>query len=467
MKRLLAFSLAVVLLLSIVPAYAFPGYSEDGDETVEGFAEAYGWDTEAINSDKWDGKPDNRLVEQRQLEEAYATTPEQLEEIARRYGDTGKVPVIEEYGRSSGHQLEAFMDQLEADELMAYEFGLINSVGSSGNGAQQMVEVALGELGHDNSVDNRYGSVTGMGINQFWCCSFISYCAKECGFIESGLYAATASCINMSTYMTETNGFQKYYFEEIVQFGGSGYSVVPGDLYFFSTGSGSSHIALIAESTSDSFTTVEGLNGKNAAGIAVGRVAQRTFSASQLYSTYETMNGWVVHVEYPNTFFSGDFDGVDDGTIEGRKQMTYDFITQVWGLNSAAACGIMANIEAESNFNPLSEAHNQWEDSYGICQWNNHWGLWDQCKSFCSANGYDPRSLIGQLYYMQYYVESDRGDRRNTANLMQSVANTADGAYQVAYSWCIYCEKPGDMYTKANQRGNNAKFNYWPLYGNK
>ena len=472
MKKLLSFLLTAALLLTCtVPAYAFPGFTESGGETVEGFAEEYGWDTDAINADTWDGKPDSTIMEQRQLEEAYATTPEQLDEIARRYGNTGLSPVVEQYGRSTGHQKEAFEDQLEADELMAYEFGLISSVGSSGNGAQKIIEVALGELGHNNATENRYGSATGMGYNAAWCCSFVSWCAKECGFVETGLYAATASCINMSNYMINTNGFQRYYFEEIVQFGGSGYSVVPGDLYFFSTGSGSSHIALIAEVTQDSFTTIEGLNQGNVPSgqASQGRVAQRTFSASQLYSAYETQNGWVIHVEYPNTYGDLSFTDADLSTNEGRRDAIFAFVTQVWGMSPAAACGVLGNLYVEAwdyrtgdYWSPNAIGDNG--NSHGIVQWNNAWGEWDKCVNWCDANGYDCWSLEGQLYYMMYYVDTNN-ERRQVSEKMRTLPNTQDTAYTIAYEWCIHCEKPADMYNSGAKRGGYAKYMFWPIYG--
>ncbi len=428
MKRVMILLLYASIMLSIIPAYAFPGYTDDTEETVNGFASAYGWNTENVDAPTWQGTEE----------------PDQ------------------EYGRLQGHQKENYEDLIIADEWQAFELGLIDSVSSKhgGSGAQQMIEVALGELGHDNRIDNRYGSVTGMSTDQPWCCSFISWCAKQCGFLESGLYRNTASCRNMSDYLINTNGFQRYMFNEITQFGGSDYSVVPGDIYIFYNPSegGCSHIALIAEVTNDSFTTVEGLNWKSSAGFRVGYVGQRTFSRTQLGSAVDTMNGWAIHVEYPITFL----DDVDIGTLEGRQEATYKFLRQVMGLNDAGAIGIMANIQKESGFNPLSEYHTASEDSYGICQWNNRWHFWDDCINFCQRNDYDYLSLEGQLYYMQEYANGE-AERRRAMEAIRSVPNTLEGAKMATDQWCRHCEKPGNMENSIRERQKVAQ-DFWATY---
>lgn len=428
MKKLIAIISAVCMCFAILSsqAYAFPGYGTDEKAVVAGFADEYGWDIEKINEDKW-------------------------------IGFDG-----EEYERPYGHQAEFYEDQIEDMEYQCFQLGIIDSIRSrhryNGDGALKMVAVARGELGHDNRADNRYGSVTGMGIEQPWCCSFISWCASECGFIESGLFANSASCANMSDYLVNTNGFHKYKFDEIEQVGGSGYSVVPGDVFIFSNGSSCTHIALIAEVTSDSFTTIEGLNWISN-GFRVGRVDMRTFSESSLGSEpFDTRNGWAIHVEYPSMFM----EDIDVGSKSGREMATYRFFREIVGLNDAATCGIMGNIESESGFNPLSEYHTSSEDSYGICQWNNRWGFWDECQAFCNANGFDPLSLEGQLYYTQQYATSEY-EREVAFARIRALPNTPEGARMAAEEWCRHHEKPGDMANAIRTRQNNAD-TFWSMY---
>ena len=58
-----------------------------------------------------------------------------------------------------------------------------------------------------------------------------------------------------------------------------------------------------------------------------------------------------------------------------NEQAIYDFLINNMGLNTAAACGVLANIEKESNFrNDVIEGGYTWESGggYGICQWTNY-----------------------------------------------------------------------------------------------
>ena len=95
-----------------------------------------------------------------------------------------------------------------------------------------------------------------------------------------------------------------------------------------------------------------------------------------------------------------------------NKDTIYYFILNELGLNRAAACGILANIEKESGFRPdLQEYGYTWEEGagYGICQWTNYprtasYGRRTNLVNWCSSNGYDYRSLNGQLYFLKHEV---------------------------------------------------------------
>ena len=147
----------------------------------------------------------------------------------------------------------------------------------------------------------------------------------------------------------------------------------------------------------------------------------------------------------------------------GTVQTIYDFILSKMGLNSAAACGVLANIECESDFNC-----NLWGDggtSYGICQWHNE--RLTNMKNYCARNGLDWTSLEGQLYFLRYEIVNYRSDTGYILDKLQSVSNNADGAYNAAYYWCYYFERPANKEAKSNSRGNLAVSSYWPVYGNK
>lgn len=141
-------------------------------------------------------------------------------------------------------------------------------------------------------------------------------------------------------------------------------------------------------------------------------------------------------------------------------QTIFDFLVDEMGLNSAAACGVLANIEKESNFNPNLYGDNG--SSYGICQWHN--GRFDNLKSFCAKNGYSWKSLEGQLYFLKYELEKQASTTGYILDKIEDVPNSAQGAYQAAYDWCYYFERPANKTAKSEARGTRAKEDYWPVY---
>ena len=66
----------------------------------------------------------------------------------------------------------------------------------------------------------------------------------------------------------------------------------------------------------------------------------------------------------------------------------YNYCSKTLGLNNAACCGIMGNVEAESNFLPTAVGDGG--DAYGICQWN---ARFDTLVSWCSNNGLDYHTI--------------------------------------------------------------------------
>lgn len=141
-------------------------------------------------------------------------------------------------------------------------------------------------------------------------------------------------------------------------------------------------------------------------------------------------------------------------------QTIFEFLVDEMGLNSAAACGVLANIEKESNFNPNLYGDNG--SSYGICQWHN--GRFDNLKSFCAKNGYSWKTLEGQLYFLKYELEKQESTTGYILDKIKVVPNSAQGAYQAAYDWCYYFERPANKVAKSESRGTRAKDDYWPVY---
>lgn len=148
-----------------------------------------------------------------------------------------------------------------------------------------------------------------------------------------------------------------------------------------------------------------------------------------------------------------------EAKTDTQRNIFYFFKNNM-GLNTAGACGLMANIEKESGFNPnlVSDSGT----SYGICQWHNE--RWTSLKNFCNENGYDWKSITGQLYYLKYELETFYP---NTFGEIKSVPNTAQGAYDAAFLFCYNFERPANKTASSEKRGELAKSTYWPRYGFK
>ena len=160
------------------------------------------------------------------------------------------------------------------------------------------------------------------------------------------------------------------------------------------------------------------------------------------------------------------YENVQELSVTGNSNETiiYNFLINEMELNSAAACGVLANIYAESSFNP--NALGDKGSSYGICQWHNT--RWTAMKNWCNANGYNWETLTGQLNYLKFELSRNNSaylwNGKTIYNYLKSVSNDAQGAYDAGYYWCYYFEVPANRETKSVTRGNAAKDTYWPEY---
>ena len=152
-------------------------------------------------------------------------------------------------------------------------------------------------------------------------------------------------------------------------------------------------------------------------------------------------------------------------SVTGRKNETiiYNWLKDTMGCNTAVACGVLANIEKESNFNPEAiNPNDKGATSFGICQWRAE--RFTALKNHCSKKGLDYRSLDGQLSYLQYELSTSE---KSAWKLVKNNENNADGAYWAGFYWAKKferCEsKNGDE--AYENRGKLAKEKYWSAYG--
>lgn len=143
---------------------------------------------------------------------------------------------------------------------------------------------------------------------------------------------------------------------------------------------------------------------------------------------------------------------------DSNMSSIYGFLVNNLGLNEAAACGVMANIQCESGFRPQVYGDNG--TSYGICQWHNE--RFEELKNYCLAMGYDYSSLEGQLRYLEYTLS---GHYAALYGKLLAGNNNDEGAYEAGYAWCWEYERPANFESVSVLRGNLARDGYWPIYG--
>ena len=312
------------------------------------------------------------------------------------------------------------------------------STGEGGNGSN-IVEVALSQLGLDDSIEIPPNSnfvkyndwYYGSHRSGQWCAAFVSWCANECDLLENTI-PKDASCSSMFKKLTGRYGYAYYPVRSTTPFGGS-YTPVPGDLMFFSeTGNlrlakPFNHIGIIVEVDETGWYTVEG-NTTGGGQIPGGGVAKNHYTASTTYKAAK--NGYIVHVEYPETAFSE----IQGGT---NKEKVFSFLTEELGLNNAAACGVMANIQNESGFNPARhEDKNTYGDGlgegYGLCQWS--YSRKTALLSFLQENGFAEDSIDGQLWFFKTEIESSERTAWNAikkwfSDTWTNISTTANTAW--------------------------------------
>ena len=146
---------------------------------------------------------------------------------------------------------------------------------------------------------------------------------------------------------------------------------------------------------------------------------------------------------------------LNDTSLSVEKRI-YLFATREMGLNTAAACGLLANVERECDFNVNDLSY---DGGYGIVQWTGPRNT--DLKNWCKKNGYDYTRLEGQCWFLKYELETSQ---KKTLNYMKGVSNTAAGAYDAAYYFCYWFEIPANRQANAVRRGNLAKDTYWRRY---
>jgi hypothetical protein len=140
---------------------------------------------------------------------------------------------------------------------------------------------------------------------------------------------------------------------------------------------------------------------------------------------------------------------IELGSVSASAESVYAALRGL-GFNRAASCAIMANIQAESGFNPGAVSSDGY-NSYGICQWTG--GRKTNLMNWCRSRGLDYSTVSAQLQFMKYELQT------SYSGVYSTLMNTADneqGAYNSAYYWTVHYEVPQDKYNRAVVRGRSA-----------
>ena len=136
--------------------------------------------------------------------------------------------------------------QYPAHVLRYYPYGRAFTAG----GNQAIVEVALTQIG--NQGGQPYWSWYGFDSRVEWCACFVSWCADQCGYIESGLVPKFAGCVDGANWFKSNGKWQDRTYEPKV-----------GDIIFFDwEGDGTTdHVGIVEKCENGTVYTVEGNSG--------------------------------------------------------------------------------------------------------------------------------------------------------------------------------------------------------------
>ena len=220
------------------------------------------------------------------------------------------------------------------------------------SGGADIVKVALAEEKEENNGGRKFWTFMGWASRDSWCAAFVSWCANELGFIESGIIPKSGWC----------NDFRNFYKDkdrwEVGQGHGGAYTPKEGDLILFqwqgSVSADLDHIGIVVAVEAGRVTTIEGNSGD--------RVAKRSYGLDS-----KSIIGYGLPA-YPSS--SSWNDKLEGGT---NAEMVYNFFIRE-GYTREAAAGIVGNLAWEcgldENGDLLINNTESNGEGVGICQWS-------------------------------------------------------------------------------------------------
>lgn len=280
-----------------------------------------------------------------------------------------------------------------------------------------------------------------MKYTDAWCSTFTSAVAIKAGLTD--IIPMECGCGNHIELFKKMGSWQE----------NDAYTPKPGDYIFYDWQDGADYATTDNTGAADHVgIVVYGNNMKIIEGNMSNAVGYRTMNVNGRY-----IRGYGVP-DYASKATGAAGTAQKTYTVGKTNEETFvNFCREVLGMNLAGALGAAANVGCESNFK--TDAIGDSGTSYGICQW--HAGRYTDLKNWCAENGLDYTTLDGQLWYMKHELETNYSA---VLSYIRSVANTADGAYNAAYRWCLKFEVPANTEATSQKRGNIARDTYWPKY---
>ena len=193
-------------------------------------------------------------------------------------------------------------------------FGAALTMADDGNrvvgiGNNAIVEVARAELG--NTGGEKYWKWYGFRSRVDWCAIFCSWCADQCGYIESG---------TLPKFSIVGDG--ENWFKNRHRWAGKGYSPRPGDFIFFDYERDGvlDHVGIVENCDGEAITTIEGNSGDSCKRqsyiVGSSLIAGYGLSVSMTSITFEKASVWAKMIADDNSYHYVRYSGGDLETHE-------------------------------------------------------------------------------------------------------------------------------------------------------
>ena len=274
----------------------------------------------------------------------------------------------------------------------------------------KIIQVAISQLGQVGG--QPYWSWYGFSYRVDWCAIFVSWCANQCGYLESG---------EMPRYAVVGDGAVWYLSRNRLKYR-SEYVPVPGDVIFFSWSSdprlgGLDHTGLVEYVENGVIHTIEGNSGD-----AVRRQEYSVNDSNVIcFGTGNPDSGGITVSDYVISAIAGNFsrESVMNAAVwESLVPSTWDHQYAYDGIGGYGFGGFT-----------------NWETPHGR--------LW-QYHVWCEENGFDEGDSNAQLQYIVYTERCWRGAYQQDG-FDDFLASTSTDLYDLTDQFCRWWEgNPSD-----------------------